>query len=123
MPFDRVVELYRRWPLERSFEEDMSAHISTGYVVSTPDYFLMARGVDRFAPEEELADPWRGFERQEENAWLIYSFAGSSRNFLSFVPYPLKWVGFARRGRGLKFYDYERITRICAYTIHSKIRS
>jgi hypothetical protein len=108
-PFDQVAELYERYPQPRAFEEDISAHIETGYVVSTPEFFLMGRAVDRYADPAMIEDPWHGFLRSEQNAWLVYAFAGSSRNFLSFVPYPLRWVGFQRRNQPLKWHDSAKI--------------
>ena len=108
-PFDQIADLYQRWPQPRSFEEDISAHIETGYVVSTPDFFIMGRAVNRGASLEFIADPWRRFARKEQDAWLVYAFAGSSRNFLSFIPYLLRWIGFQRRNHHLKWHDSDKL--------------
>lgn len=121
IPFDQIAVLYEQTQMPRSFEEDMTAHISTGYVVSTPEYFIMGRAVDREAPPELIDDPWHAFPQPLQNTWLVYAFAGSSRNFLSFVPYPLKWVAFQRRGQALRIYDFNQITKRCASLMCSTI--
>ena len=106
-PFDQIAELYKKYPQPRTFEEDLAAHISTGYVVSTPDYFIMGRAVDRYAKPDMIEDPWHSFT--DPNAWLVYAFAGSRRNSLSFVPFRLKWIGFQRRNHPLHWHDSTKL--------------
>lgn len=121
-PFDQVAELYERYPQPRTFDEDICAHISTGYVVSTPEFFLMGRGVCRNAHLNAISDPRISFPRDQQDTWLVYAFAGSSRNFLSFVPYPLTWAAWQRRGKPLRFHDFNALTKTCARVTHSEIR-
>ena len=105
-PFDRATELYELYDTPRSFDEDLCAHISTGYVVSTPEYFLLGRAVDRFADPALIENPWHKFPREDHNTWLVYLFLGKRRNFLNFVPYSLKWLAWQRRGRSLRFHEF-----------------
>ncbi len=108
-PFEQVQALYARWPQPRTFAADLYAHFETGYVAATPEFFIMGRGVDRYADPEDIADPWHAFLRSRQNCWLVYAFAGSRQNFLSFLPYRLDWTCFQRRGKPLRFYSFEKI--------------
>ena len=118
-PFDQIAALYDRYPQPRTFEEDISAHITTGYVISTPEYFLMGRAVNKHAAPHLIADPWYPFPREQHDTWLVFSYSGYSRNFFSFIPYPLKWVAWQRRGRSLRFHELSKIQAKCASTTHS----
>jgi len=108
-PFDIIAGLYTKFPQPRSFDEDIAAHISTGYVFSAPDFFIMGRAIDRFADPSLIEDPWHQFDKT--NAWLVYAFSGSSQNIIDFIPNPLQWIGFQRRGNPLRFYDFSALTR------------
>ena len=110
-PFDQIAELYERFPQPRTFDEDIAAHISTGYVVSTPEFFIMGRAINRDASAEDIGNPWHPFPREHQNCWLVYAYAGYSQNFLTFLPYSLSWVAFQRRGKPLKFYDSHTLFR------------
>jgi len=115
-PFDEVSELYEVYPQARTFEEDLCAHISSGYVISTPEFFVMGRGVDRWGGEETIADPWHRFPEGEVNAWFVYAFAGrltgeAGAAFRRAIPYELEWVGWARYGRRVRFYRWEEFVR------------
>lgn len=117
-PFDQIAALYDQYPQPRTFDEDIAAHISTGYLVSTPEYFIMARGISKQADPHLIADPWYAFPADLQDTWLVFAFAGYSRNFLAFVPYPLRWVAWQRRGRPLRFHEFSKIQAKCAHTIH-----
>ena len=118
-PFDQIAALYDRYPQPRTFDEDIAAHISTGYLISTPEYFLMGRAVSKHAASHLIADPWYAFPRDQQDTWLVYAYSGYSRNFLAFIPYPLKWVAWQRRGRSLRFHELSKIKAKCASTTHS----
>ena len=121
-PFDQIAALYKRYPQPRTFEEDLTAHISTGYVHITPDTFLMGRGINRQAPPDLIANPWHTFPIDQQDTWLVFAYSGYSRNFLAFLPYPLKWVAWQRRGRPLRFHELSKIQAKCASTTHTPIR-
>lgn len=113
-PFDVIAELYEVYDVGRTFDEDIAAHISNGYVFSTPEFFLMGRPVDRFADMKSIDDPWYPFPMERQNTWLVYAFAGHSQNLLTFMPYPLTWLAWQRRGNPLRIYDLQQAKRICA---------
>lgn len=105
-PFDQVSDLYGQYECARTFDEDICAHLETGYVVATPEYFLMGRAVDRWADPELITNPWHAFPADQQNAWLCYAFAGDMRRLFDAIP-PLPWAGWQRRGGGLRFYPFE----------------
>jgi len=110
-PIDEIAALYRKWEMPRTMEEDIKAHLCNGYVISTPDFFVMGRAIARYAAPQAIENPWFTFRREHHDAWLVYAFAGSSRNFLSFVPYPLRWLAWQRRGKPLRFHELSTFTR------------
>lgn len=118
-----IAALYEQYDTPRTFADDIAAHLHTGYVVNTPDFFLLARGVDRHASPEDLDNPWHHFPRFTQNTWLIYAFAGVSQNILQFIPYRLTWVTWQRRGKPLRFHTFNRATRLCASVTRSQIPS
>jgi hypothetical protein len=109
-PTQEIQRLYSLYPQPTTFAQDMMAHAVFGYVIARPDMFVMGRAVDRYADPKDIALPWVTFDNP--NAWLVYAFSGSSRNLLDFIPYPLQWIGFQRRGNPLKFYDYNRFLQL-----------
>lgn len=108
-PWKQVEALYARYPQTRPFAEDVLAHIRTGYVIDTPEYFIMGRGVRRDADSEDIRNPLVSFPRHEQDTWLVWAFAGTSQNFLTFVPYPLTWVSWSRRNGPLRFHKFDRL--------------
>lgn len=108
-PAQQIAEQYRRFPQPRPFLVDVAAHLETGFVFSTPDHFIMGRPVDRFAGHDKIADPYHQFGKDEANTWFVYAFAGSSVNFLTYIPFPLRWVTWSRRNKPLRFYALDKI--------------
>ncbi len=105
-PVEIAADLYRKIPFDRTFREDMEAYLIKGYVFNTPELFLMARPVSSLAPIEEIADPYRAFNRGEQDTWLVYLCAGSMvsvKKYLTDPPYALPKVAWARHHR-LRFY-------------------
>lgn len=120
-PFDQVADLYRQYRCSRTFDEDICAHIETGYVVSTPEYFMLGRAVDRWADPALICNPWHAFPVADQNAWLCYAFAGCQSKLLTLAPFRLSWVGWQRRGKALRFYRTEQFIRVCTTLTRSNI--
>lgn len=116
-PIDHIAKLYREIDMPRDMQEDIDAHLANGYVISTPEFFVMGRAIARDASAVAIDNPWFPFKREHQDTWLVYAFAGSSRNFLSFVPYPLRWLAWQRRGKPLRFHEFSHFTR------HASIKS
>jgi hypothetical protein len=109
-PTQEIQRLYREYPQPATFRQDIMAYAVFGYVIARPDLFVMGRPVCRDADPDDIATPWVHFDKPD--SWLIYAFSGSSRNMLDFIPYPLQWIGFQRRGNPLKFNDYNRFLQL-----------
>lgn len=95
-PVEKIAALYEQHG--GSFREVLEAHLLHGYVYSTPDCFLIGRAVNSAAPLDEILDPWRTWEREQQDAWWVYAMAGDIRRAMKFTPYELPKIGFERRG-------------------------
>ncbi len=98
-PAEQAAAVYQREACARSFKNDLAAHLVTGYVISTPDVFVMARPVDRWADPELIVDPFHQFSREESDCWHVYLCAGDWRAALAFLPYDLAWMSWERSNR------------------------
>ena len=96
-PYLLARSVYESEPCARTFEEDLLAHLYTGYVVSTPEVFLMFRLVHSAAHPEQILDPWTIFEGGD--CWHVYLAAGDASQFHAHFPQSLQWVSFERKNR------------------------
>lgn len=97
-PFQQVIALYDQFPTGATIGEDLADYLSTGYVISTPKIFVMGKPVCYAS----AGDP---------DCWFIYAYAGRVKTVLDFIPYPLRYVSFQRRGKGVKTYEFNAIVR------------
>lgn len=121
-PIERAARIYEQEPCARTFGEDLEAHFTTGYVISTPDLFVMGRAVSRGATREQILDPWVAFPEGMTDAWMVYLFAGDLSQVLRYLPGPKEWVAFERKNV-LRFRRFKSIRRhlSCSTTTHSPI--
>lgn len=103
-PRDKVEALFKRYPQDYTFEEAESLH-ALHVLINTDEFYLMARGVDRFAPREAILCPRVSFARRDQNAWFLWAFAGPLPHMLHVAPYFLPMVGWNRRHRGIRWYS------------------
>ena len=82
---------------EMSFMEVIAAHGRHGYVVATPEFFLLGRRVMRDWDDDRRCDPWQVAE--DGDTWHVWLAAGEWEGWERFLPYPLPWVSFHRKGR------------------------
>lgn len=97
-----------------SWGEMLNAHLAQGYCVSSPDYFICARPVNKDAPECELIDPNFEFSLQQCNAWFVYMAAGDAiASLWTVLPHDLPFVMFYRLDSDdLRVYSNDRIRRL-----------
>lgn len=105
-PREKAASLYHLWHQPRDFEEDIRIHRTTGYIIETPEAFLMGRAVDSHAPEEFIKSPRVIFGKTVADAWFIWIYVGDIRKIEKLAPYPLPWVGWSRRNRSIRWYDF-----------------
>jgi hypothetical protein len=109
----KAAQVYKRESCRRSFQEDLELHLLTGFVVSTPVFFIMGRPVDRLADPELIIDPAYPFPSEEWNAWMIYLASGDMTHCWNYYPFPFDWVGWEKRNV-LRFHSMQTIrTKIC----------
>ncbi len=73
------------------FCEVLADHLLNGYVISTPEFFLMGK--------------------RKDDAWFVTYLAGDLRAAVAAIPYPLPWVIFQRDNGRLRRYSAESLTR------------
>jgi hypothetical protein len=96
-PYERAA----RWHLAHcpgvEFREILEAHLFHGHVISSPVRFVLGRQVCRDWPAERLLDPWDSDEQGD--AWHVWLWAGTVKDWQSVVPWWLPWIGFHRGER------------------------
>lgn len=102
---ERARAVYEREPCARSFEEDCTAHLESGYLLSTPDTFALWRPVWWHWPMERLLDPWESDPAGD--CWHIWLLAGDAWPVWE-ISEPKNLVAFERSNR-LRAYHYGRI--------------
>ena len=111
-PIESAAEVYEREACARPFKQDLALHLLNGYVISTPDLFLMGRPVKHDAPREQILDP--AFIFNEPDAWLVWLGAardrGGIRGFFKHEPYPLPFIGW-ERDNVLRFHKRDLLIR------------
>jgi hypothetical protein len=96
---EQARKLYAQSPHLECFEDDVAAHVRTGYVFVTPTSILLGRAVPRDADDALISDPWHAFAPSECDAWFVWLAVGNLPEITSFIPYEQKWIAFARKGR------------------------
>lgn len=96
-PRQQVAELYNKYPQSTTFKQDINYYFKHGYVCDTPLAFAMGKPI-----KYEWGD-----------AWFIHSATGDLKTILTFLPYELPYVVFARRGKRPKAYNLKRVMKLC----------
>jgi hypothetical protein len=79
------------------FQEELEAFLLKGFVLATPDAFLMGRPVPKGF---EIQSVWDNLpEGQEVNSWLVWCGCGNAGRLLAMAPFELPWIGWVRQGR------------------------
>jgi len=107
-PIEVAAAVYDREPCVRTFSEDLHAHYDHGYVFSTPDYFLMARKVYRYAQPHQILNPYFNLWESPPNCWHVYLYAGNMSAAFKCADVQLSFVSFEKRNR-LKVYTWADI--------------
>ena len=101
---ERVQNLYERFPQPRRLEEDEAMYRNCGYVIETPEVYVIGKAVWHEAPWEAIVDPQVSFARIEQDAWFLHAMAGSLRAMWAVKPYYLPLIGWSRRGRRIHWH-------------------
>ena len=96
-PYQRAAAWHHRLRSGWTFEEVIEAHGQMGFIHSTPDVFVMARRVDVDWEPETFSD--LEFTAPAGECWHVWLLAGDFRAAMAFLPEPLPFVSFHRRGK------------------------
>ena len=107
-PFEKALAVYSREPCARTSSQDLEAHLRHGLVISTPEYFLMARKVYRYAQHHQIIDPFFNLWESPPNCWHLYLFSGDVSKAFASADVRLPLVSFERRNK-LRFYPWDVI--------------
>lgn len=94
-PYEQAARVYEREVCASSFRADLEAHLFGGWVVSTPDFFVMARRVMKRWPAEMTLNPY--YAHPKGDCWHVWLAAGDLRAMWSALPEELDWISFERR--------------------------
>ncbi len=110
----QILDLYRRHPQPRSFTEEVELTAWNGVVINTEDFFMLARPVDIYDPEERWRDAAHAYHRLRQNCWLITIYCGISQNNpCNFAPYTLPYIAWSRRNSPLRIYETSKLHSRC----------
>ncbi|CAB4186549.1 hypothetical protein UFOVP1329_23 [uncultured Caudovirales phage] len=93
-PYEAAALVYESEPCVRTFDHDLVLHLMNGYVVSTPEVFVMARRVHRHWSVAQLLDPT--LTAPDGDCWWVWCLAGQMSAVVPLIPISLPWVGFER---------------------------
>jgi hypothetical protein len=96
-PYTRAFFWHDALQSQWEFEEIIARHGQIGFVHITPDVFVMARRVEADWQDDRLCD--LQFTAPAGDCWHVWLLAGDFRAAMAFLPYPLPYVSFHRRGR------------------------
>lgn len=110
-PLDQLTALYASHSPERLIEHDIWHHLASGFVFSTPYVFAMGRPVCRYSKLESIADISHSYPRVMQNCWFVFAWIGPAQDVLKYLPYDLKWICWARRGKPIRFYELDTVVK------------
>lgn len=95
---------------EFNFTEIEREHLSAGYCVSSPDYYICAKPVIRDHPEMENLN--FSFNPEECDCWFVWMASGDLRLLWTVLPHDLRWTAFYRHGTSrIRYYNTDKLRR------------
>lgn len=110
-PYEQARAVYDSEPCKRTFAEDFAAHLRSGFVFSTPTYFIMGRHVDSKASHDLILDPRVTFARDTCDCWHIWLMAGDCAEAWAIMPWAMPLFSFERKNE-LRFYKVSDMKRL-----------
>jgi len=107
-PSIQARRIYDREDTFRSFKDDLDLHLLNGYVISTPELFVMARPVPRIAARNAICDPAVTWPTYYCSCWHVHIYAGKLPLLFTLLPYELPYGSFQKRDR-LRFYTLNQL--------------
>lgn len=91
-PYETIAQKYTDEPEDCPFDHYLRFHLKSGFVHSTPDFFVMAIPVCR----EELKQGLRIPCDYGPDCWYISAMAGNMAKAWELIPYELPFIAFDR---------------------------
>jgi len=107
-PAWEAANVYEQEACARTFRQDLELHLLNGYVVSTPEFFIMGRPVQKDSPHDCILDPSFPYHPNDWDCWHIYLMAGDIKKCWDFYPFPLEWVSWERKNV-LRFFKMKTV--------------
>ena len=109
-PYEQAMRAYTH-PTGMTFDEMLAWTFNTGFVHSTPKFFVCGRPVFSGALHRQIADPATEFANEACDAWYVHLAAGDLAAAFGVLPWPLPLIGFDRQGE-VRFYQLEQVRRL-----------
>ena len=109
-PYAKALDLYKGDSTR--FLDELEQHFEHGYVVATPEAFAMARPVRSDWDTAKFRDISQVAPLDEADAWFIWLLAGRLEVAVRWLPRPLPFLGYSRRGSLCRFVAWERLQRL-----------
>ena len=107
-PVEKAAQNYQQIETDRSFREDLEAHLLHGMVLSTPTCFIMCRWVSSQWEPWRMADPLYNPDGVKDCIY-VYLASGDMKEFFTLPHNSAKWVAFSRRGRLPRLHSFVNI--------------
>lgn len=113
-PIDQCQGIFGRHGVD--FPALLELHYRHGYVISTPEVFVMGRAVNRRWTTQLIRDPSVGWDvayrpTLKPDAWWLHGFWGDASKLWPMMPYTLPYVGFEKFDEIPRFYPLETLRR------------
>jgi hypothetical protein len=117
-PYQIARATHRRDPDNDPWEEVLHAHLLTGYVISTPEVFLMFRPVDSRANPLEFDRPWISYSTPDQ--WHVYMASGDISQMVPFFPPVFDTISMVRKNRLRVYNRADMASKIQFYHDHGR---
>jgi hypothetical protein len=88
---------------DERFIDVLDDHLTSGWVYSGDDCFVMAKTISSTLLESCLNKPL------DTDMWFIYIYAGNLKRVLELIPFEKEYVGFRRNNGAVKVYSMKRL--------------
>lgn len=95
-PYYRMASEYARKPQEMPFSAYVEQHMLTGFVFSTPEFFIMGRPVMSNGYTEDIGNPWHIYDEKKCDCWYVHAMSGDLSKAFDIMPWNLEWLAFER---------------------------
>lgn len=114
-PYEIVATDWNRRPRAMSLDTLERTYKSSGFVFSTPSFYVMGRPVRKYAPIEHILDDTYYFDHDTCDTWFIAIMAGDIKAAWRILPWELPWMAWVRDNDPLdelRFYETRRLMRL-----------